>query len=211
VAQTILSLRTYALSGNNPFVFAVFLLAFLLNLAISIWVMYAADKTLIFGELPGIPLIGCFPIAGGKLVGVGFSVVLAVETLIFVVTMWAGFVRNGFFQSASRLAHILYRDSLIFYVYVFVIALANVIVIYSAPPPLIGLLMVLQHACHCISGTRIVLNMRGSTAKEQSITNKIEGLEFEPTLKGSRSQLDKSQHSMLDISLDAKESASEKY
>jgi hypothetical protein len=136
--------------------------------------MYSADKTLVFGELEGVPLIGCF--------GVGFSMVLAVETLIFIVTMWAGFVRNGFFQSASRLTHILSRDSLIFYIYVFVIALANVIVIFTIRPPLIGLLMLLQHACHCISGTRIVLNMR-SSANEQTITNKIEGLDYDLIIK----------------------------
>jgi len=208
--HVILMLRTYALSGNKRLVFTVLALAFVANFIVTVVITTETERSLVFGKLEGIPLIGCFPIAGGKSVGTAFSMVLAVETLIFSITMWAGIVQKGLFQSPSHLAYILYRDSLIFYVYVFVIAVANVIVIFRAPPPLLGLLMVLQHSVHCISGTRIVLNVRGTASDSPGVTSELRVLEdeleaFQANHKSARSRPDKSQHSMLDIALDVKE------
>jgi len=152
-------------------------------------------------------LIGCFVTASGKGAGIGFSTVLAVETLIFIITMWTGIVRKGMFRSATHLAYILYRDSLIFYVFVFVMALANVVVIFNAPGPLMATLMVAQHAVHCVSGTRIVLNVRGGASDNASLTKEMEELEtFNANLNFARSRVDKSQHSVLDIPVGAEES-----
>jgi len=69
-----------------------------------------------------------------------------------------------------------------------------------------GLLMVPQHAMHCIAGTRIVLNVRSTAATDHSLTTELNDLETFDAMKFARSRGDKSQHSMLDIAADAKES-----
>jgi hypothetical protein len=201
MAQSILCLRTYALSGNNRLVGAVLILALIGVNICQIVTMPPSMKGVKFGQLPGIPLIGCFRVASSSTSpGITFSLILAVETLIFVITMSTGVMRQGFFKSPSRLAHILYRDSLIFYFYVFVMAFANVMVIYNVPK-LRGLLMVPQHAVHCIAGTRVVLNVRDTAIGVRGITDELEALRLETFDAKS-----KTQHSMLDMPVDENES-----
>ncbi|EJD44486.1 hypothetical protein AURDEDRAFT_166582 [Auricularia subglabra TFB-10046 SS5] len=104
-------------------------------------------------------------------IGVFWITVAAFELLVFVMTAIRGI---GYWrQRTSCLVRSLYRDGFLYFVYLFSISTANVIIIYGSGsrdhPAYVLLLGMLQCSLHSILSCRLVLHIRSSAERERRV------------------------------------------
>ncbi|EJD38841.1 hypothetical protein AURDEDRAFT_172160 [Auricularia subglabra TFB-10046 SS5] len=115
------------------------------------------------GYIPGVT--GCVLVASTHKVGIAWMTVTVFEFVIVVMTMIKGL--EHYKTSASSLFPSLYRDGILYFVFLFTISLVNMIVIYTAPDEYIILLAETQRAFHALLACKIILHLRASAAARQ--------------------------------------------
>ncbi|KAH8827455.1 hypothetical protein DL96DRAFT_1710578 [Flagelloscypha sp. PMI_526] len=167
IAELILVLRTWAVYGRNMWVLAGLLIlqsaTFIYNgIAVQIFVhsiKWAGP------DLAGIP--GCNIIAADAgIISGTYVAIMAFETTIFLVTMARALQREQR-KSGSQLVHIIYRDGLIFYLFIVFVSTVNVVIIFTAPQEYTVVLSIFQRVMHSVATGRILLHMRESTERPQ--------------------------------------------
>ncbi|KAJ8089721.1 hypothetical protein PM082_014989 [Marasmius tenuissimus] len=111
---------------------------------------------------------GCFLIRGNSLLVVSWSMMMLYDTGTFVMMMIPGFkaYRTG---GRSELMKVIYRDGAIFFAMIFLVSVANVVVILLLPDELIHLLSAFERVFHSIITSHVILliRMAGSTKVPQ--------------------------------------------
>ncbi|KAJ6574627.1 hypothetical protein B0H19DRAFT_606177 [Mycena capillaripes] len=131
VSEAMLVMRTYAIydSSKKILIFLLVMLALLVGAALPTTEIFI--RSLQYGQPPIGTINGCYPVAGSEIIFVAFIAILLFETIIIVLTVYSGL--KQYRQGSSPLVKTLYRDSLFFFLCIFSITLANVVVVATLP------------------------------------------------------------------------------
>ncbi|KAL5521993.1 hypothetical protein ACEPAF_1849 [Sanghuangporus sanghuang] len=188
IAEIILMLRTWAVFEQRRAI-AIGLVIW----TILTWVPNMASlgiflDSLRYGPLPiAVPGSGCHVISGSPIVFVCWALLMifeaAILTLMIIKAVKNCRTGNDVFDTEAdkRFLHAstdrthrnsfvfkaVFRDGSIFYLYLFVLSTANVIVILTSSADLINLLSVIERVIHSVLTARIILNLRKLGTRRQ--------------------------------------------
>jgi len=158
VSEAMLVMRTYAIydSSRKVLIFLLVMLTLLVGAALPTTEIFI--RSLQYGQAPIGTINGCYPVAGSEIIFVAFVSILLFETVIIALTIYSAL--KHYRRAASSLVKTLYRDSLFFFLCIFSITLANVLVMALLPIDYADLLDRLQATIHSIVSTRIIFHLR---------------------------------------------------
>ncbi|KAJ7905134.1 hypothetical protein B0H13DRAFT_2023462 [Mycena leptocephala] len=159
VAEAILILRTYALSGRNRSVLIFFTIVWASGVTASIILLEFFLRSATYGPPPSPVIPGC-NLTGGNAIfaGIPFVIVLLNDTLIMMYTLWIGL--KNYRHSRNPLIVTLYRDGITYYVFLCLISAVNVATLLQAPMPMAQLFNTFLRVVHSVLSTRILLHVR---------------------------------------------------
>ncbi|KAJ7625309.1 hypothetical protein DFH06DRAFT_1229113 [Mycena polygramma] len=157
--EGIFVVRTFALSGRDRKVLAVFTTICVGSLLTSAVLIAELNRTVTFGPplLPTLP--GCF-LTGGtlKYVAIPYILALLIDTCVVVFTTWI--VIKNYRNSDNPFIITMYRDGIMYFAFLCAISAVNVFVILGGPPEMPELLENLMRVMHSILSTRVLLHIR---------------------------------------------------
>ncbi|KAF8590853.1 hypothetical protein K439DRAFT_1657189 [Ramaria rubella] len=164
IAEFVLIFRTWAIFGKNK-ILAIMLLVFgcLLIIPAVVFEYKGLDETQ-FVHLRTLSTT-CWEInSPGAILFVDYIFIAVFESLILVLTVYKGVQHLRY--NRSNLVFTLYRDGVLFYVYLIGFSLVNIILLVLGPKPGPNL-MLMQRALHSILTARLLLNLREAAARDQ--------------------------------------------
>jgi len=113
---------------------------------------------------PGIWFAGCYVEEWGKGITVQptYALVTFFELVVIILTIWRGY-KN--FSSGTPLLKVVYRDSIAFFLVLFVLTLSVFPVHVLAPPQFNGIISPVLRVTYCIICCRILLNIKGAALR----------------------------------------------
>ncbi|EJD35179.1 hypothetical protein AURDEDRAFT_175757 [Auricularia subglabra TFB-10046 SS5] len=161
-AEMILVLRTWAIWGGQRLLLAILTTVLSVGAGACCYVakIYISRTHFISADTISPHLRGCFVTASTNMIAGPWIALTAFDFAILVLTMIKGVqhFRNG----SSGIIVSLYRDGLLYFIYLFTISLANILVLYLAPAEYTILLAELQRVLYAMLSCRIVLHLRAA-------------------------------------------------
>jgi len=164
-ADIVLVLRTCAIWGNGRRI-AIGLSSLLAAIAISeIYCVTRFTASLQFAKSDFSFISGFYITSEDPIIFVVYATLLGFETVVLLLTLW----KINKQQGESMLYKILYRDSLIFYIYIFGVSVANIILLVASPVALRLILVEMHRILHAVFLGRIILNIRSAMARASTL------------------------------------------
>jgi len=171
IADIVLIIRTCALWGNNKkikyFIYAVFVVIFF-PMTVSVNLALNAFE---YTTYPSPKLLGCFVVdkpnqkTAVNWYGVYYGLLPIFETTVFVLTIIQFRAIKAYRRHPSVFVRTLYRDGVLFYLYLLIISLTYLIVLLRAPKELANLLFSTHRVVHSLLSSRLLLNLRAATLR----------------------------------------------
>ncbi|KAF8995947.1 hypothetical protein BDQ17DRAFT_967115 [Cyathus striatus] len=181
IAEAIFSLRTWVVCGGGQKKLGI-LLALIYIGVLSAHILLACIFNVVTArfDLQDTILQGCLVTKGSYyLIIIDWSLILAYDTVNMVLLMTPAYqsFRLGYY---SNLAQVVLHDGLIYYFYLFVTTLANIIILIKLNHDYFTVLLILGQQMHSILACRVVLHAReeGSKAYGGSISIALTNLRF---------------------------------
>ncbi|KLO12074.1 hypothetical protein SCHPADRAFT_436693 [Schizopora paradoxa] len=160
-AELVLIIRVYAIWKQS-----LRILGFLCVMSLALFITSILNfninnniKTLTFISSPVPVIIPCFLPSVRIRAFVDFGCLVLMDLIVLVLTAWGGF-RFWKEDASSPLIITFYRDGVLYFICLFVISTANVILFIYGDPEQQGILVELQRVAHSILSARIILNLR---------------------------------------------------
>lgn len=170
ISDMILILRTWAIWGANRAILVMLSVLLVAITATNCYIVAYYIRNTVFisanSVVPGVQ--GCVIISSTRRIGVAWITLTAFEFVIVLMTVVKGV--EHFRKSSSNLISSLYRDGILYFIYLFSISLTNLVFVYATPAEYIVLLAQLQRAFHAILSCRIILHLRAASAAQHSET-----------------------------------------
>jgi len=163
LAEIMLTLRVWAVWNKDRRLTIVLPIFFLLCSAPIVKVKLMFVKSLAFMPLVSPAFIGCLIIKGSTILSVAWCLLLVYEAGIFLLMLLKA-VQCYKVGGRSRLFDVVFGNGLLYYMYLFMLALINVIISQAMPPSLIIVLASTERVLHAILGCRVVLDIRGEVS-----------------------------------------------
>ncbi|KAJ7584801.1 hypothetical protein C8J56DRAFT_135401 [Mycena floridula] len=158
VSQVILTVRIWAV-WHRGFAIAVALGLVLLGvLGFQLMVAIVWIKSVVF-TIPPVPYQGCFVAAGSRIL-VLFWVSPMVFDFVCFVLMTIPAIKSYRTGGNSALMTTVYRDGVVYYLYIFLFTAMNVVVVTSLPTDLMALFATFERGMYSILTSRTVLRIR---------------------------------------------------
>ncbi|PFH49126.1 hypothetical protein AMATHDRAFT_63698, partial [Amanita thiersii Skay4041] len=191
LAEAILAFKVWAvwekdrrLTYGLPIMFAILASASLINLSFFV-------KSLEFGVLPGHPLRGCLLKKAANIISYSWICFMLCDTALFVLLLLRGIKAYRVDQN-SGLIKTIYRDGILYYFYLAVFSILNLIIVYVLPSDLVVVLASPFRVLHISLISRVVLHTRDQARRDPlirlsrlQITARREGSLMELGLGGS--------------------------
>lgn len=168
IVELIFTLRTWAVWGRGKqFTWALFA-AFAAVWSAIIIILGFYVKSLSHEVSPAPHYLGCIVKSPNGILSVGFIVLMIYDAglLILMAIRAVAAFRSG---GDSYLMRTVYSDGIIYYVYVFVLSLLNVIVITKLSKDFETLLLMLERVVHSTLACRVVLHIRQQASSDVPI------------------------------------------
>jgi len=166
VAGTILTLRTSAIWENRR-AFTIALFTFLvICLVPAIYAAEAFVTSLVFGSSPNPSLLpGCIIVGSGfGHFWIVYAAIMVYQTVIFALTVYkASRYYKTLKLANSLLPNTVYRDGILFYAYLFVASLINIVILNVATGQISNVLISIHRILHAIFTGRLILNIRSAS------------------------------------------------
>jgi len=162
--EIILAVRTWAVWAQNKWLGGFLALVLLGTIVVSCTTLTLYLKSLTFGPPPYPGFRGCL-ITHISTVLVANFISLTVLDSIVLMLMVLSALRSYRAGLNNQLMNVIHRDGVMFYVYLLILAIANVVVIYALPISLANLLTPWQSCLCSIFTSRIILNIRSEAKK----------------------------------------------
>ncbi|KAJ6505773.1 hypothetical protein C8R47DRAFT_1315954 [Mycena vitilis] len=168
LAELILVVRTYALSGRERRIMVVFGTLFAIGVSISIITLSIFVHKSTY-DAPPLNLPGCH-LAGGPfiLVGIPFIIIVLNEIALMSYTMWIGV--KAYRHSHNTLVITLYRDGIMYFAFLSTGSLINLVILVAGPSNTQDLLNSFLRVVHAIFACRILLHVRQAERVRQEMT-----------------------------------------
>jgi len=178
ISEIILSMRTYAIWGQSRSILGVLVVLNLAMFVSNIVTVHAFLGTVTYGPSPANIVIACAPLSIDSHIWIAYAFLMLFELTIVILTVWKAF--STWVQGRNALTMTLYRDAIMFFVFLFLMSIANEVL--QATPKLstfYDLLTDTQRIMHAILSGKILLHLRmqarradqltGSTAVQRSL------------------------------------------
>ncbi|KAK0448296.1 uncharacterized protein EV420DRAFT_1567317 [Desarmillaria tabescens] len=126
------------------------------------WPLVKFMKTSVFERQVSALVPGCYLTKASPRIFICFASLLLLETVMVVLTVWKAF--RLFRGSTNLLISRFFRDGIMYYICLFALTLANVLVILLAPHDMLDLLDTLLRVSHSILCCRLLLGLRETAA-----------------------------------------------
>jgi len=177
IAEIILQLRLYALYFLDKKVLFFMVVSFIATSTCSAFIMghVLSNFTVQAHVIPDFPF--CIPINVPHYLFAFWIPILAFESLLCGMALFRGFqafrYRQNVLRAGRHLVTLLLRDSIIYYLIVFVAYLTNLLLWSSGQVALIEIPAGFSVAMSCVMGNRLILNVRHMKREmEESIEEK---------------------------------------
>ncbi|KAF8999610.1 hypothetical protein BDQ17DRAFT_1360692 [Cyathus striatus] len=159
-AEIILTLRVWAVWQKTKIITIVLTLYFIGTL-VPVWVNDGIlGRSLTFNLQDLLHVGGCLATSGRiALEASTWGLLLAYDTIMMLLMLppaYDAFRRGG----KSTMASTVIRDGIIYYIYLFVVSLVNMVVLLKLSPDYFSLLAILGRVIHSALSCRVVLNIR---------------------------------------------------
>ncbi|KDR66174.1 hypothetical protein GALMADRAFT_1204000 [Galerina marginata CBS 339.88] len=159
VSELILLVRTLGLWNRKKWVFYLLGTMSTLTFGPGIAVTYLEVKSYKFGPVP-LDGRGCNLESASKLIFVAYILIAISETVVVALTIKKGYEHMG--NSKQSWVMRVYRHGLLFYIYLLVITIINIIVpLVASQPHYKNYLSVPQRVFHSIFCNRVILQING--------------------------------------------------
>ncbi|KAF8877765.1 hypothetical protein CPB85DRAFT_1443515 [Mucidula mucida] len=173
LAEVIFSLRTWAVWNRPRFLTVGMPVLFLASLIPAFVIMSMFLRSLQSQVLPLPNFKSCFISAANPIYRWEFVILMIYEAgeyhysmlLLMVVKSYQQF-REAREIGSSQLLHVVLKDGIIYYLYLSVLNITNVIVVSRLEPDLVGLFAVLERVIHAMLACRVVTNIRAQMKKQ---------------------------------------------
>jgi len=169
LSEVILMIRTYALWERKCAVLVSLTILSLLTAAVTAVITHLELTSLQYVPTYGI---GCTLAKAGSVIIFGYLMLMVSETTIVALTAVKAY--RDLRWSRQPWIIQLYRDGIIFYVYLFGISLANILVPILAPSPFSNWLASLQRVLHSVLCARVLLLIRQQAARTDQVQSSSE-------------------------------------
>jgi len=168
LVEIMLTLRTWAVWNKDRRLAIGLPIFFLVCWGPSLGIIIAFTKSIIFGNETSRQRFGCLVVKGSHIIGVAWTLLLVYEAGIFLLMLIKAIqcYRSG---GRSQLLHVVFGNGLLYYLYLFGFALANVIVSEVVPAHLRLIFISTERVIHAILGCRVILEIRGVVDKTHSV------------------------------------------
>ncbi|KAL5480477.1 hypothetical protein ACEPAI_1747 [Sanghuangporus weigelae] len=167
IAEIILMLRTWAVYEQRRAIAIGLVIWTILTWVPNMVSLGIFLDSLRYGPLPiTVPGSGCHVVSGSPIVFVSWALLMIFEAAILILMIIKS-VKNYRNHRNSFVFKAVFRDGSIFYLYLFVLSMANVIVILTSSADLINLLSVIERVIHSVLTARIILNLRKLGTRRQ--------------------------------------------
>ncbi|KAF7297068.1 hypothetical protein MIND_00939600 [Mycena indigotica] len=163
VGEAILTLRTYALSGQKRGVMLGFAILFIISTAVGVISLARFMPTAVYTK-PPLNTPGCF-LADGDFVLVAIPYASALLYDIVLVGYTALFGWRRLRHSRGPLIGTLFRDGITYFIFLLVVSIINILIVVAGPPGMPGLLNSFLRVVHSIFSTRALLQVRRTAKK----------------------------------------------
>ncbi|KLO12072.1 hypothetical protein SCHPADRAFT_905435 [Schizopora paradoxa] len=160
-AELVLIIRVYAIWKQSfcILIFLVTLSSVLIITNLLNFNIHNSLKTLTFVPSPVPVIIPCFLTSDDIRAFVGFGCLVLMDLIVLILTAWCGY-RFWREDASSPLITTFYRDGVLYFVCLFAISTANVVMFIVGDPQQQGILVELQRVLHSVLSARIILNLR---------------------------------------------------
>ncbi|KAK0228149.1 hypothetical protein IW262DRAFT_1349200 [Armillaria fumosa] len=168
IAELILILRTCALYGNCKKVVYGLGTVWTTWVAVNLWVLIKYFKSSVFKSQPSPVLPGCYLASADPIFFICFASLLLLDALQLILQLYKAIkLLRG---SRTPLMSTFFRDGILYYMCLFPLALANVLVIILAPSGLLDLLDTLMRVFHSTMCCRLLLGLRQAALSTETGT-----------------------------------------
>ncbi|KAL5535809.1 hypothetical protein ACEPAF_3903 [Sanghuangporus sanghuang] len=167
IAEIIMMMRVHAIWGAKKQVL-IFLVIFNLGIIIpDIVLLERSLRSLVFMPSPFPTLAPCVLIDADLSVYIDFILIMVSEFVVIVMTVWKCF--SEWRASRSSLMKALLEDGVQYFVCMFAISFANLLVVKTALVDFSGLLFLIQRVLHAILSARILMHIREVVRPEADV------------------------------------------
>ncbi|EJD03637.1 uncharacterized protein FOMMEDRAFT_166989 [Fomitiporia mediterranea MF3/22] len=183
VAEIIMMMRVYAIWGAKKEVLAFLVILNVGIIVSTIVILQKSLQSLVFIPSPFPTLAPCILTSADTTVYIDFVLVMVAEFVVIVMTVWKCFA--DWKENRSLLMKALFEDGLQYFICLFVVSLANLLVLKTAPVDFSGLLFVFQRVLHAILTARMLMHIRD--AVEPITYSNLSAMSFAVRLKNMSS------------------------
>ncbi|KAF9448153.1 hypothetical protein P691DRAFT_775626 [Macrolepiota fuliginosa MF-IS2] len=172
-SEMLLTIRTWAIWGKGRgLTYALFGTFTLMWIAVFI-LMGFYIKFSKHDVSPAPQLVGCVLLSAGLYLALCFVLLVLYDAVTLVLMMMRGMsaFRSG---RNSELFRVVYRDGIIYYVYLFGLSLLNIIVIFKLPRKYVTLLVTITGIVHSVLACRVILHIREQAYNQKKSSVRIE-------------------------------------
>ncbi|TFK20546.1 hypothetical protein FA15DRAFT_673391 [Coprinopsis marcescibilis] len=185
IAEAILYLRVFALSGRSRTILVVILINGIVVVATccALLARYIALATWDIPRPPGVS--GCKgTFTDGKLVMIGYGTTLYSGILVAVLCVYFG-IRLYWSRRPGRIITIFYRDGTMYFIALSVMSITNVVIAANLPTGFRFLMAPFQGVLTSSLSIRMVLRLRQGAREDMGLTTvKVPDIEFTPETSG---------------------------
>ncbi|KAF8148279.1 hypothetical protein B0H34DRAFT_269153 [Crassisporium funariophilum] len=175
-SELLLALRAWAVWNHDKRLAVIMSVTYILFWFPDFGYMFLFLRSMQFGQSPFPGFVGCFVTEGSSVLALCWVVVIIWDAFILVLMAIPG-IKTYRLGNNQSLLDIIYRDGLIFYIYLFIISSVQIIVIQTLPAGYIILLAACERCLHSILSSRVLLHIRAHVkAREEATHWSLSGL-----------------------------------
>lgn len=183
LAEVILQMRIYALFFHERRVHIIMITCFVLTASASAAIMgYVLTHIDVLSRIPFTDVTFCFSPNIPDWFFAFWIPILVFESLLCALALLRGFqtfrTDQGIFQSSRYLVRILVRDSIMYFLIMFVTYLTNLLVWVVGPVSLLEIPIGFTVALSCALGNRVILNVRKANREAEQNGVNVDGRPF---------------------------------
>ncbi|KIJ97951.1 hypothetical protein K443DRAFT_681150 [Laccaria amethystina LaAM-08-1] len=166
LSEVILTLRAWAV-WERDLRLGVFLISLItLTTVADIYVTRIFLHDLHFSTKPYPEFVGCFGIGANRIVYLDWVVLMIYEAVILVLMIIPGIAayRRG---GNVDLYHVIYRDGIMMYIYLFALSIVNVVVVCALSGEYVAVISSVERVFHSLLTSRVLLHIREYMKKHQ--------------------------------------------
>ncbi|KIJ07002.1 hypothetical protein PAXINDRAFT_19799 [Paxillus involutus ATCC 200175] len=158
LSEVTFGLRAYAMWNQNRAVLVTYCCVATAYIASLVFILQSFLPSVTYGEAPLAIISGCYKTGGSSIVFASFVVIMLTEAVTTTLTLYRAYWH--FRHTPNALIQNMTRDGVFYCVSMFLMSVANVLLIFLVPLQYGDMIAVYQTVVHTMLATRMQLHLR---------------------------------------------------